>query len=77
MKLTKYNKYKNTNIHWLGDIPEHWEVKRAKDISKVFVPQRDKPQLVETIETPWITSDLLKNSVLNLEKIKYYIETLS
>lgn len=75
MKLTKYNKYKNTNIQWLGDIPEHWEVKRAKDISKVFVPQRDKPQLVETIETPWITSDLLKNSVLNLEKIKYYVET--
>ncbi len=32
MKLTKYNKYKNTNIHWLGDIPEHWELKRNKSI---------------------------------------------
>lgn len=32
MKLTKYNKIKNTNIQWLGDIPEHWEVKRIKDV---------------------------------------------
>lgn len=35
MKLTKYNNYKNTNIHWLGDIPEHWEVKRIKDVSEL------------------------------------------
>lgn len=35
MKLTKYNNYKNTNIHWLGDIPQHWEVKRIKDISEL------------------------------------------
>lgn len=27
-----YPKYKNSNIPWLGEIPEHWEVMRAKTI---------------------------------------------
>lgn len=29
-KLKPYPKYKPTNIQWLGDIPEHWSVERAK-----------------------------------------------
>src|SRR5690554_5904918 len=32
MKYAKYKKYKNSNIPWLGEIPEHWEVMRAKTI---------------------------------------------
>jgi len=27
--------YKASGIEWLGDIPEHWEVKRLKDFAKV------------------------------------------
>jgi type I restriction enzyme S subunit len=34
MNLKPYNKYKNADVEWLGDIPEHWEVKRVKDISR-------------------------------------------
>lgn len=26
--MKKYNKYKKTNIDWIGEIPEHWDVKR-------------------------------------------------
>ena len=26
--MIKYDKYKSSGIDWLGDIPEHWEVKR-------------------------------------------------
>ena len=29
-KLKPYPKYKPTNIQWLGDIPQHWEVRRLK-----------------------------------------------
>lgn len=28
--MKKYEKYKPTNIDWIGDIPEHWEVKKIK-----------------------------------------------
>lgn len=30
-KLPKYDKYKPSGVEWLGEIPEHWEVKRLKD----------------------------------------------
>src|SRR5680860_516278 len=26
----KYKVYKNSGVEWLGEIPEHWEVKRLK-----------------------------------------------
>ncbi|MBC5836697.1 restriction endonuclease subunit S [Flavobacterium muglaense] len=30
--LKKYDQYKNSGVEWLGEIPEHWEVKRFKHI---------------------------------------------
>ena len=32
--MKQYSKYKNSGIDWLGNIPEHWEVKRVKDVFK-------------------------------------------
>lgn len=29
-KLPKYDKYKPSGVEWLGEIPEHWEVKKLK-----------------------------------------------
>ncbi len=30
MKYPAYPKYKKSGVEWLGDVPEHWEVKRLK-----------------------------------------------
>lgn len=30
MAKEKYTKYKNSTVSWLGDIPEHWEIRRIK-----------------------------------------------
>lgn len=35
MKLTTYDKYKNSEAEWLGTIPEHWELYRIKDFTYV------------------------------------------
>jgi len=35
MSLAKYDKYKDSGVDWLGEIPEHWEVRRIKDVVKV------------------------------------------
>lgn len=32
MKLSKYPNYKDSNIEWLGEVPEHWEVRRNKSV---------------------------------------------
>lgn len=30
----RYEKYKDSGIAWIGEIPEHWSVKRLNDIGK-------------------------------------------
>ena len=37
--MRKHEKYKDSEVEWLGEIPEHWEVKRVKDI---FTLERGK-----------------------------------
>jgi type I restriction enzyme, S subunit len=34
--MKKYDQYKNSGIEWLGEIPEHWEVKKMKFIGNIF-----------------------------------------
>lgn len=36
MRLNPYPKYKTSDVEWLGDVPEHWEVKRVKDIATII-----------------------------------------
>ncbi|PNK01769.1 hypothetical protein CEP10_18400, partial [Cylindrospermopsis raciborskii S07] len=31
----RYPAYKDSGVEWLGKIPEHWEVKRLKDVALV------------------------------------------
>lgn len=47
-----YPKYKNSNIPWLGEIPEHWEVKRAKWIfSELSIKGFPNEQLLAATQT--------------------------
>ena len=34
-QLEKYSSYKDSGVEWLGEIPEHWEVKKIKHIGKI------------------------------------------
>ena len=34
LNLQKYPVYKSSGVEWLGDIPEHWEVKKIKRITQ-------------------------------------------
>lgn len=40
--LKPYNKYKPSGIAWLGDIPEHWEVRKLKYLANCFPSNVDK-----------------------------------
>jgi type I restriction enzyme S subunit len=39
-KSKRYESYKDSGVEWLGEIPEHWEVKRFK-----FLAQSNKGKL--------------------------------
>ena len=38
----QYSAYKDSGIEWLGEIPEHWEVKKLKHISSIQFSNVDK-----------------------------------
>ena len=42
MKLTAYPRMKPSGVEWLGDVPEHWEVKRLKTSATCWVSNVDK-----------------------------------
>ena len=42
MSFPRYPKYKPSGVEWLGDVPEHWEVRRLKHMCHVFPSNVDK-----------------------------------
>lgn len=48
---------KDSGVEWLGEVPEHWQITRAKFVSKIFVPQRNKPDINDSAGTVWITME--------------------
>ena len=40
--LPAYPRYKSSGVEWLGDVPEHWEVKRLKTSATCWVSNVDK-----------------------------------
>lgn len=42
MKFDAYTSYKNSNSPWLGDIPDHWEIKKLKFLATVQPSNVDK-----------------------------------
>ena len=46
MRLPTYPKYKPSGVEWLGEVPEHWEVKRLKytaSINDEALPETTDP----------------------------------
>jgi type I restriction enzyme S subunit len=42
VKVSAYPRYKPSGIDWLGDVPEHWDVKRLKTSARCWVSNVDK-----------------------------------
>jgi len=40
--MTKYKKYKPSGVEWIGDIPEHWKVKKLKYVAQANPSNIDK-----------------------------------
>jgi type I restriction enzyme S subunit len=65
--LQTYNNYKPSGVEWLGEIPEHWEMKRFKYISDT---QKGKlPQKIVSINEsnlpPYMSMEYLRGGVEN------------
>lgn len=64
-------KMKPTGIEWLGDIPEHWEVKRLRFLSKVNPVKSDVSGLLPHTEVSFVPMEAISESGgLRLDTIK-------
>jgi type I restriction enzyme S subunit len=53
MSFLRYPRYKPSGVEWLGDVPEHWEVKRVKFAARLVTERagaRKNPVALENIE---------------------------
>jgi type I restriction enzyme S subunit len=73
--LDKKVKLKNSDIDWIGKIPEHWEVKRIKDIFNTLAG--GTPSTKEASywigDIPWIPSGAVQNGEVNKDIVSSYI----
>jgi type I restriction enzyme S subunit len=42
MSFPKYPRYKDSGVEWLGEVPEHWEVKRLKRVLRLLTEKTDR-----------------------------------
>ena len=68
----KYPKYKDSNIAWLGEIPEHWEVKRLKNIirAKITDGPHETPTFIDE-GIPFLSVDSIQNGELTFKKTRF------
>ena len=43
-KYKRYEKYKDSGVEWIGEIPEHWEVSKLKYVSSITMGQSPKSE---------------------------------
>ncbi|MEQ9549358.1 MAG: restriction endonuclease subunit S [Coleofasciculus sp. G3-WIS-01] len=66
-KYQGYEKYKDSGVEWLGEIPEHWEIWKVthgfKNVGSGTTPKSDNPDFYDG-DIPWITTSELRESVI-------------
>jgi type I restriction enzyme S subunit len=73
--LNKEVKMKPSGIEWLGDIPEHWEVKRLKDISvKIGDGLHATPNYVDYSDFYFINGNNLEDGKIRITGVTRCVE---
>ncbi|MBN2743973.1 MAG: restriction endonuclease subunit S [Marinilabiliaceae bacterium] len=77
--MMKYDKYKDSGIEWIGDIPEHWEVKRLKYIGYLYGGLAGKSsnhfnQISHPNNKPFIPfTNICNNIVIDPNQMQYVV----
>ena len=54
MSFPRYERYKDSCVDWLGDLPRHWELKRLKHNLRLLssrTDRRENPIALENVES--------------------------
>lgn len=74
--MNRYEKYKDSGIAWIGEIPEHWEVGRLKYFCKITDGTHDTPKYINksNYSYPLITSKCILNGFIDYNLANHITE---
>jgi len=58
VKYKPYSAYKDSHVHWLGNVPNHWAVGNIRRYAKMktgHTPSRNHPEYWDNCTIPWFT----------------------
>ncbi len=84
--MNRYDKYKPTDIEWIGEIPEHWELKKLKFVGEAIIGITYSPDNISNEENGILVlrSSNIQNGKLDFEdcvfvnkeiKKKHFVKT--
>lgn len=78
--MIKYEKYKSSEIDWIGDIPEDWEIKRIKDILVKIgsgVTPKGGSEVYVKSGIPLLRSQNIYDDGLRINNVSYITEEIN
>ena len=72
--MTTYDKYKESGVEWLGDVPQHWETKRIKDLIRKIgsgVTPLGGSEVYLTEGIPFIRSQNVYDDGLRIDDVSF------
>lgn len=64
--ISRYDAYNDSGVEWIGEIPEHWEVRKLKIVASIKGSNVDKHILKEEIQIRLCNyTDVYKNDFIN------------
>jgi len=69
MKFKPNPKYKPSGVEWLGDVPEHWNVKRLKHLGSSRYGLGEPPEYVDD-GIPFVRATDINRGKIDLEAVK-------
>jgi len=78
MSFPRYPKYKPSGVEWLGEVPEHWEVKRLRYVADLNPSKSEVRDLDRTIAVSFLAMESIgDDGTLTLDKEKTISEVES
>ena len=74
MKYKQYQKYKDSGVEWIGEIPEHWEVRKLKFMTKKInsgITPQGGSTIYEDEGIPLLRSQNIHFDGLHLDNVVY------
>jgi type I restriction enzyme S subunit len=71
MSLPRYPNYKDSGAEWLGEVPEHWEVKRVRFVAQLNPSKSELSALARDTAVSFVPMDAIgEDGSLSLDKEK-------